>query len=223
MFTGHKDTDLLVLSLLNDKSLLNIRSTCKYFYLLMDDTFWRNRFISSCCTVDHIINESWLSLYKNKKLYKFAADIYKEYKEDSLYRGIFATIYGNDNVESIIEENYPDFYSEDLSLLDILTFLKVDVEKWVGVFPNIQVEVWNIYYDYNDSRENFCRRWIFPSNLSIYEIYSNLKNTNWNKVFYKNPSNYHFNKDYIFPYHSDESFFYVLATDSKVHPIEEIN
>lgn len=45
-FTGIKDTDLLLLSYLDDVALCRIQLTCKYFdILLTNDSFWRDRLI----------------------------------------------------------------------------------------------------------------------------------------------------------------------------------
>lgn len=45
MISGHRDTDIIILSKLNDKELFSICLTCKYVNSLCNETFFQNRFL----------------------------------------------------------------------------------------------------------------------------------------------------------------------------------
>lgn len=68
MFTGHQDTDLIILNQLNDKDLLNFCRVSKYARkLCQNEDLWRNRFVSKYGF--YKITRTWKNFYLSILIY----------------------------------------------------------------------------------------------------------------------------------------------------------
>ena len=67
--TGHKDTDMLVLSQLDDRDLMNFCLSGTHARRICDDeVFWRNRTFQKYGQVNKPANKTWKEYYLNKVL-----------------------------------------------------------------------------------------------------------------------------------------------------------
>ena len=82
--TGHKDTEALVLSKLEDRDLLSYFRTGLGTKIYNDENFWRNRTFNKYGRVKKSKNQTWRDYYLNKML------LYGQQLDQSVYDAVRA-------------------------------------------------------------------------------------------------------------------------------------